>query len=63
MRFRYTLVTGVTMAEYFRDLTGKEVLLFIDYISVSYRLEWKISNVFGKNSFKKVISQQEFRIR
>jgi F-type H+-transporting ATPase subunit beta len=47
MRFR-TPLTGVTMAEYFRDLTGKEVLLFIDNIFRFIQAGAEISTVLGR---------------
>lgn len=47
MRFR-TPLTGVTMAEYFRDLTGKEVLLFIDNIFRFIQAGMEISTVLGR---------------
>ncbi|MGI5828378.1 MAG: F0F1 ATP synthase subunit beta [Patescibacteria group bacterium] len=47
MRFR-TPLTGVTLAEYFRDLTGKEVLLFIDNIFRFIQAGAEISTVLGR---------------
>lgn len=47
MRYR-TPLTAVTMAEYFRDLTGKEVLLFIDNIFRFIQAGAEISTVLGR---------------
>lgn len=47
MRFR-TPLTGVTLAEYFRDLTGKEILLFIDNIFRFIQAGAEISTVLGR---------------
>lgn len=47
MRYR-TPLTGVTLAEYFRDLTGKEVLLFIDNIFRFIQAGAEISTVLGR---------------
>lgn len=47
MRFR-TPLTAVTIAEYFRDLTGKEVLLFIDNIFRFIQAGAEISTVLGR---------------
>ncbi len=47
MRFR-TPLTGVTLAEYFRDLTGKEVLLFIDNIFRFIQAGAEIATVLGR---------------
>lgn len=47
MRFR-TPLTAVTLAEYFRDLTGKEVLLFIDNIFRFIQAGAEISTVLGR---------------
>lgn len=47
MRYR-TPLTGVTMAEYLRDLTGKEVLLFIDNIFRFIQAGAEISTVLGR---------------
>lgn len=47
MRFR-TPLTAVTMAEYFRDLTGREILLFIDNIFRFIQAGAEISTVLGR---------------
>lgn len=47
MRYR-TPLTAVTMAEYFRDLTGKEILLFIDNIFRFIQAGAEISTVLGR---------------
>ena len=47
MRYR-TPLTAVTLAEYFRDLTGKEVLLFIDNIFRFIQAGAEISTVLGR---------------
>jgi F-type H+-transporting ATPase subunit beta len=47
MRFR-TPLTAVTIAEYFRDLTGKEILLFIDNIFRFIQAGAEISTVLGR---------------
>lgn len=47
MRYR-TPLTGVTLAEYFRDLTGKEILLFIDNIFRFIQAGAEISTVLGR---------------
>lgn len=47
MRYR-TPLTAVTFAEYFRDLTGKEVLLFIDNIFRFIQAGAEISTVLGR---------------
>jgi ATP synthase F1 beta subunit len=47
MRFR-TPLTAVTIAEYLRDLTGKEVLLFIDNIFRFIQAGAEISTVLGR---------------
>lgn len=47
MRFR-TPLTAVTLAEYFRDLTGKEILLFIDNIFRFIQAGAEISTVLGR---------------
>lgn len=47
MRFR-TPLTAVTIAEYLRDLTGKEVLLFIDNIYRFIQAGMEISTVLGR---------------
>jgi F-type H+/Na+-transporting ATPase subunit beta len=47
MRFR-TPLTAVTMAEHLRDLTGKEVLLFIDNIFRFIQAGAEISTVLGR---------------
>lgn len=47
MRFR-TPLTGVTIAEYFRNLTGKEILLFIDNIFRFIQAGAEISTVLGR---------------
>ena len=47
MRFR-TPLTAVTVAEYFRDSTGKEVLLFIDNIFRFIQAGAEISTVLGR---------------
>lgn len=47
MRFR-TPLTGVTLAEYFRDLTGKEILLFIDNIFRFIQAGAEIATVLGR---------------
>lgn len=47
MRYR-TPLTAVTVAEYFRDLTGKEVLLFIDNIFRFIQAGSEISTVLGR---------------
>lgn len=47
MRFR-TPLTAVTLSEYFRDLTGKEVLLFIDNIFRFIQAGSEISTVLGR---------------
>jgi len=47
MRYR-TPLTGVTFAEYFRDLTGKEILLFIDNIFRFIQAGAEISTVLGR---------------
>lgn len=47
MRFR-TPLTAVTVAEYLRDLTGKEVLLFIDNIFRFVQAGAEISTVLGR---------------
>lgn len=47
MRFR-TPLTGVTLAEYFRDSTGKEILLFIDNIFRFIQAGAEISTVLGR---------------
>lgn len=47
MRFR-TPLTAVTVAEYFRDLTGKEILLFIDNIYRFIQAGAEISTVLGR---------------
>ena len=47
MRYR-TPLTAVTLAEYFRDLTGKEVLLFIDNIFRFIQAGMEISTVLGR---------------
>lgn len=47
MRFR-TPLTGVTVAEYFRNKTGKEILLFIDNIFRFIQAGAEIATVLGK---------------
>jgi F-type H+-transporting ATPase subunit beta len=47
MRFR-TPLTAVTMAEHLRDLTGKEILLFIDNIFRFIQAGAEISTVLGR---------------
>jgi F-type H+/Na+-transporting ATPase subunit beta len=47
MRFR-TPLTAVTIAEYLRDLTGKEILLFIDNIFRFIQAGAEISTVLGR---------------
>jgi F-type H+/Na+-transporting ATPase subunit beta len=47
MRFR-TPLTAVTLAEYLRDLTGKEVLLFIDNIFRFIQAGAEIATVLGR---------------
>ncbi|OGV95859.1 F0F1 ATP synthase subunit beta [Microgenomates group bacterium RBG_16_45_19] len=47
MRFR-TPLTAVTVAEYLRDLTGKEVLLFIDNIFRFIQAGAEIATVLGR---------------
>ncbi len=47
MRFR-TPLTAVTLAEYLRDLTGKEILLFIDNIFRFIQAGAEISTVLGR---------------
>lgn len=47
MRFR-TPLTAVTLAEYFRDLTGKEILLFIDNIFRFIQAGAEIATVLGR---------------
>ncbi len=47
MRYR-TPLTAVTIAEYFRDLTGREVLLFIDNIFRFIQAGAEISTVLGR---------------
>ena len=47
MRYR-TPLTAVTLAEYYRDLTGKEVLLFIDNIFRFIQAGAEISTVLGR---------------
>lgn len=47
MRFR-TPLTAVTIAEYFRNKTGKEILLFIDNIFRFIQAGAEISTVLGK---------------
>jgi F-type H+/Na+-transporting ATPase subunit beta len=47
MRFR-TPLTAVTMAEYLRDLSGKEILLFIDNIFRFIQAGAEISTVLGR---------------
>lgn len=47
MRFR-TPLTAITIAEYLRDLTGKEVLLFIDNIFRFIQAGAEISTVLGR---------------
>jgi len=47
MRFR-TPLTAVTIAEYFRNLTGKEILLFIDNIFRFIQAGAEISTVLGR---------------
>lgn len=47
MRFRLPL-TAVTLAEYLRDLTGKEILLFIDNIFRFIQAGAEISTVLGR---------------
>ena len=47
MRFR-TPLTAVTLAEYMRDLTGKEILLFIDNIFRFIQAGAEISTVLGR---------------
>lgn len=47
MRYR-TPLTAVTIAEYFRDLTGKEILLFIDNIFRFIQAGSEISTVLGR---------------
>lgn len=47
MRFR-TPLTGVTISEYFRDTTGKDVLLFIDNIFRFIQAGMEVSGVLGR---------------
>jgi F-type H+-transporting ATPase subunit beta len=47
MRFR-TPLTGVTVAEYFRDTTGNDVLLFIDNIFRFIQAGMEVSTVLGR---------------
>ena len=47
MRFR-TPLTGVTISEYFRDTTGKDVLLFIDNIFRFIQAGMEVSTVLGR---------------
>lgn len=47
MRFR-TPLTGVTIAEYFRDTTGNDVLLFIDNIFRFIQAGMEVSTVLGR---------------
>jgi len=47
MRFR-TPLTAVTLAEYFRNVTGKEILLFIDNIFRFIQAGAEISTVLGR---------------
>lgn len=50
--------TGLTMAEYFRDKMHRNVLLFIDNISVMYRQVRRFQRCLGVCRRRLVISQR-----